>query len=169
MIRRFEPADGPRSILLALAFATALAVLTVTSLAQDPATPSPEEAPLARVLTGVVLGVLVSVTSIGAGAIGTVALFFLYPRIPTVRIVGSDIAHAVPLTFVAGLGHLALGSVNIPLLLSLLLGSLPGIYIGSHLSTGVPDKVLRPVLAGMLILIGSMMIVPVIKNWLATL
>lgn len=121
---------------------------------------NPRKLAIATVITGIVLGVLVTVSSIGAGAIGTVALFFLYPRIPTVRIVGSDIAHAVPLTLVAGLGHLALGSVNIPLLASLLAGSLPGIYIGSHLSTGVPDKILRPVLAGMLTLIGGMLIRP---------
>lgn len=121
---------------------------------------NPQRLALATIVTGVVLGVLVTVSSIGAGAIGTVALFFLYPRIATVRIVGSDIAHAVPLTLVAGLGHLALGSVNIPLLAYLLAGSLPGIYIGSHLSAGVPDKVLRPLLAGMLTLIGGMMLRP---------
>lgn len=124
---------------------------------------NPQKLAVATVVTGVVLGILVTVSSIGAGAIGTVALFFLYPRIATVRIVGSDIAHAVPLTLVAGLGHLAQGSVNMPLLGSLLLGSLPGIYVGSHLSTGVPDKVLRPLLAGMLVLIGSMMLAPLFK------
>ena len=81
-------------------------------------------------------------------------LFFLYPRLPTARIVGTDIAHAVPLTAVAGLGHLHMGTVDFVLLGSLLLGSLPGIYLGSHLSTQVPEKVMRPILASMLMLIG---------------
>lgn len=112
----------------------------------------------ATCLTGVVLGVLVSLSSIGAGAIGTVALFFLYPRIPTVRIVGTDIAHAVPLTLVAGIGHLTLGSVNMALLGALLLGSLPGIYMGSHMSVRVPEQILRPVLATLLAWIGGSMI-----------
>lgn len=125
---------------------------------------NPKKLAITTVITGIVLGILVTISSIGAGAIGTVALFFLYPRIATVKIVGSDIAHAVPLTLVAGLGHLALGSVNIPLLLSLLAGSLPGIYFGSHLSVHFPDKALRPALAGMLALIGTLMIWPVISH-----
>lgn len=81
-------------------------------------------------------------------------LFFLYPGLPTARIVGTDIAHAVPLTAVAGLGHLHMGTVDFVLLGSLLLGSLPGIYLGSRLSARVPEQVMRPVLASMLILIG---------------
>jgi uncharacterized protein len=111
--------------------------------------------PHATILTGAVLGVLVTLSSVGAGALGVVALMFLYPRIPTARIVGTDIAHAVPLTLIAGLGHVALGTVNFGLLGSLLLGSLPGIYLGSHLGVKVPDRVLRPILAAMLALIGG--------------
>ncbi|MEQ1556676.1 MAG: sulfite exporter TauE/SafE family protein, partial [Gallionella sp.] len=88
----------------------------------------------------------------------TVALLFLYPRMPSVKIVGTDIAHAVPLTAIAGMGHLALGTVDLVLLASLLLGSLPGIYIGSHLSAKVPEKVLSPILAAMLLLIGLKMV-----------
>ncbi|OGI67573.1 MAG: hypothetical protein A2W18_07850 [Candidatus Muproteobacteria bacterium RBG_16_60_9] len=107
------------------------------------------------VATGIALGVLVTVSSVGAGAIGMAALFWLYPRLASVKLVGSDIAHAVPLTAVAGLGHLYLGSVDFVLLGYLLVGSLPGIYIGSHLSRRFPEKILRPVLAGMLILIGG--------------
>jgi uncharacterized membrane protein YfcA len=103
---------------------------------------------------GLILGVLVTLTSVGAGALGAAMLFFLYPRLPTVRIVGTDIAHAVPLTAVAGLGHLHMGTVDFVLLGSLLLGSLPGIYMGSHLSTKVPEKIIRPILASMLMLIG---------------
>jgi len=106
------------------------------------------------VVAGIILGTLVTMTSVGAGALGAAMLFFLYPRLPTARIVGTDIAHAVPLTAVAGFGHLYMGTVDFVLLGSLLLGSLPGIYLGSHLSTRVPEKVMRPILASMLMLIG---------------
>ena len=106
------------------------------------------------VLTGLGLGVLVTLTSVGAGALGTVTLLSLYPRLPTVRIVGTDLAHAIPLTAVAGLGHLHLGNVDLQLLGSLLIGSLPGIYVGSYFSAKIPEKVLRPLLAAMLMLIG---------------
>jgi uncharacterized membrane protein YfcA len=109
----------------------------------------------ATVLTGAILGVLVTTSSVGAGALGAAVLLFLYPRHATVRIVGTDIAHAVPLTLVAGLGHAALGTVNFSLLGALLLGSLPGIYIGSHISAKIPEHVLRPVLATMLLIIGA--------------
>ena len=83
---------------------------------------------------GAALGALVSLSSVGAGAIGVTALLTLYPRMPTVRIVGSDIAHAVPLTLLAGAGHWWIGSVDWSLLFSLLIGSLPGIAIGSALA-----------------------------------
>lgn len=114
--------------------------------------------PVATIATGVVVGGLVTISSIGAGVLGTVALLFLYPRMSAVRVVGTDIVHAVPLTAVAGMGHMALGTVDFVLLGSLLLGSLPGIYIGSHLSAKVPEKVLRPVLATMLLIIGLKMV-----------
>ena len=114
--------------------------------------------PTATIATGVVVGALVTVSSIGAGVLGTVALLFLYPRMPAVKVVGTDIAHAVPLTAFAGMGHLALGTVDLVLLGSLLLGSLPGIYIGSHLSAKVPERVLRPLLAAMLMIIGLKML-----------
>ena len=106
------------------------------------------------VVTGVVLGVMVSLTSIGAGALGTVALFLLYPYLVTRRLVGTEIAHAVPLTLVAGLGHASMGNMDWHLLGFLLMGSLPGIYIGSHLTGKVSDGVLRPCLAAMLLFIG---------------
>lgn len=108
----------------------------------------------ATVLIGAVLGVLVTLSSVGAGALGTVALLFLYPKMTTVKIVGTDLAHAIPLTALAGAGHWALGNVNVVLLGSLLMGSIPGIWIGSHLSAKIPEKVLRPVLATVLLLIG---------------
>jgi uncharacterized membrane protein YfcA len=111
--------------------------------------------PAATIATGVVVGTLVTISSIGAGVLGTVALLFLYPRFSAVKVVGTDIAHAVPLTAIAGLGHMALGTVDFVLLGSLLLGSLPGIYLGSHLSAKVPEKVLRPILAAMLLIIGT--------------
>jgi uncharacterized membrane protein YfcA len=103
---------------------------------------------------GVFLGVLVSISSVGAGALGMTILLALYPRVATVRLVGSDIAHAVPLTFVAGFGHWLLGGVDWLLLFSLLVGSLPGIAIGSHLAARVPDRLLRPVLATMMAAVG---------------
>lgn len=110
------------------------------------------------VAVGAVIGVLVSISSVGAGALGVAALFFLYPHLSAVRIVGSDVVHAVPLTLVAGIGHWWLGSVDWSLLGALLLGSLPGIWIGSHISARVPDRILRPILASMLVLIGAKLI-----------
>ncbi len=107
------------------------------------------------VAVGLVLGVLVTLSSVGAGALGVAALFFLYPRLRTVDIVGSDIAHAVPLTLVAGLGHAHLGTVDWTLLGSLLLGSLPGIWLGSILSARVPETMLRSGLASLLVVIGG--------------
>lgn len=106
-------------------------------------------------LLGAFLGVLVSISSVGAGAIGITVLLALYPRTPTVRLVGSDIAHAVPLTFVAGVGHWLLGAVDWFLLASLLIGSLPGIAIGSYLAARIPDRFLRPVLASTLAAVGA--------------
>lgn len=108
----------------------------------------------ATILVGAVLGVLVTLSSVGAGALGTIALLFLYPRMTTLKIVGTDLAHAIPLTAVAGMGHWALGNVDFTLLGSLLVGSIPGIWIGSHLSAKIPEKILRPVLATILLMIG---------------
>jgi uncharacterized protein len=105
------------------------------------------------ILTGAVLGVLVSISSVGAGAIGVTALILLYPEMPIVDVVGSGIAHAVPLTLVAGLGHWALGSINWQLLVSLLIGSIPGIIFGSMLSARIPEVVVRVTLSATLILI----------------
>lgn len=112
----------------------------------------------ATVVTGVILGVAVTVTSIGAGALGTVALFLVFPILPVARLVGTEIAHAVPLTLVAGLGHAGLGNVNWDLLVNLLIGSLPGIYVGSHLTAAVPEKILRPTLATIMVLVGAKLV-----------
>jgi len=106
-------------------------------------------------VVGAILGVLVTVSSVGAGALGVTALFFLYPGLAAARIVGTDIAHAVPLTLVAGLGHAAAGAVDWQLLVALLTGSLPGIWLGSSLSQKIPERVLRTALAAMLLLIGG--------------
>lgn len=106
------------------------------------------------VIVGLVLGALVSLTSIGAGALGVTALILLYRHLPTLRIVGSDIAHAVPLTFVAGMGYFMVGNVNVAMLISLLIGSIPGIVIGSWLAPGMSEKFLRYLLATVLTLVG---------------
>jgi len=107
------------------------------------------------IATGLVVGVLVSLTSVGAGALGVTALILLYPRIQTSRIVGSDVAHAVPLTLVAGLGHWLQGSVDLKLLGSLLFGSIPGILIGSYLVPKMPETALRLLLAAILIFVSA--------------
>jgi uncharacterized protein len=116
---------------------------------------SSRQAARLTVVAGGILGVLVTLSSVGAGALGVTALLALYPREPMARIVGSDIAHAVPLTLLAGIGHWWLGSVDWPLLVSLLCGSIPGIILGSYLSGRVPDRVLRPILAATLTLVGG--------------
>ena len=110
------------------------------------------------ILVGFVVGVVVSISSVGAGALGTIALLFLYPRLPVVRIVGSDIAHAVPLTLIAGIGHWYLGVVNLRLLESLLVGSIPGILLGSFSARYVSEAWLKPALSCVLILVGIKML-----------
>ena len=109
----------------------------------------------ATVLVGAALGVLVSISSVGAGAVGVTALLLLYPQLPMSRIVGSDIAHAVPLTLIAGIGHWALGAIDWHLMAVLLMGSLPGIVIGSYFATRVPEMALRLLLAVTLVLVAG--------------
>lgn len=110
--------------------------------------------PALTVLLGIILGALVTLTSVGAGALGVTALIMLYPKEKITTIVGSDIAHAVPLTLVAGLGHASLGTINYPLLLTLLIGSVPGIYLGSHMSSKIAEHWVRIALAAILIFVG---------------
>jgi hypothetical protein len=110
------------------------------------------------VIIGALLGILVTLSSVGAGALGVTALLLLYPRAPMARIVGTDIAHAVPLTLLAGLGHWSIGGVNLPLLASLLTGSIPGIVVGSWSAARVPEMVLRPILAVTLAAVGMMIV-----------
>jgi uncharacterized membrane protein YfcA len=107
---------------------------------------------------GAALGVAVSISSVGAGAIGVTALILLYPRLPLRRIVGSDIAHAVPLTLAGGIGHWLLGVIDWHLLGSLVLGSLPGIFVGGHVSVRVPDSALRIMLASVLVVVACKLI-----------
>ncbi|MGH6828671.1 MAG: sulfite exporter TauE/SafE family protein, partial [Rhizomicrobium sp.] len=106
------------------------------------------------VATGAILGALVSVSSVGAGALGVTALVLLYPEIPVVKIAASDIAHAVPLTLVAGLGHVVNGGVDVTVLESLLIGSLPGVIIASLFAPRLPDLALRLILAATLTVSG---------------
>jgi uncharacterized membrane protein YfcA len=113
---------------------------------------------IATIILGLILGGLVTLTSVGAGALGVTALLLIYPKIGITKIVGTDIAHAVPLTLVAGIGHASLGTVDYSLLGVLLIGSIPGIYIGSHLSSKVSEQSVRYVLALILIYVGQKLI-----------
>src|ERR1700704_3395946 len=107
------------------------------------------------VLVGAALGVLVSISSVGAGAVGVTALLLLYPQLPMTRIVGSAIAHAVPLTLVAGMGHWATGAIDWHLMGVLLVGSLPGIVVGSYFAHRVPESALRLLLAVTLVVVAG--------------
>ncbi len=169
LVHRYAPGgiEGATSVIsVALGVAlvlTAVAIILRNRIQRVSArmlgeTPNPALVRKLTIATGVILGILVSISSVGAGALGVTALFFLYPGLPAVRVVASDIAHAVPLTAVAGLGHWALGTVDWLLLGSLLIGSLPGIWLGSHVSARVPDRVLRPILASTLVLVGAKLI-----------
>ncbi|MDD9892695.1 MAG: sulfite exporter TauE/SafE family protein [Gammaproteobacteria bacterium] len=106
------------------------------------------------VLSGAFLGVLVTLSSVGAGVIGATILLLLYPRMRAIEVVGTDLAHAVPLTALAGLGHMHLGTTDLSMLAYLLLGSLPGIWLGSKVGMKLPDHVLKPIMAVILLVIG---------------
>jgi hypothetical protein len=151
-----------RALGAALLF-TALALVFRASLLAYFGTHFPElglrRAASLTVVTGGVLGVLVSISSVGAGAIGVTALIILYPQLSTPRIVGSDIAHAVPLTLIAGTGHWIIGSVDTVILGSLLMGSIPGIVFGSWMTTRVPDRALRLALAAVLFIVGGRLVI----------
>ena len=105
------------------------------------------------VLAGMLIGAAVTLTSVGAGALGTAALIWLYPlRLPPDRLVATDIAHALPVTVIAGVGHAALGHVNLPVLACLLIGSIPGILLASRVVIRLPQPITRAVIAAMLVL-----------------
>jgi uncharacterized protein len=115
----------------------------------------PKRVAALTVLIGGILGTMVSISSVGAGAIGVTCLILLYPRLPTARIVGTDIAHAVPLTLVAGIGHWLLGSIDLQIFCFLILGSVPGILLGSYAAVRMPETALRVVLAVALIVVAT--------------
>jgi uncharacterized membrane protein YfcA len=115
----------------------------------------PKQVAALTVAVGAVLGTLVSISSVGAGAIGVTCLILLYPNLPTAKIVGSDIAHAVPLTLAAGIGHWLLGSIDFQVFGFLILGSVPGILLGSYAAVRVPERALRLVLAATLIAVAT--------------
>jgi len=167
VLSRFEKVVGSANhiitFVLGLALiATAIAILfrrIIIEFFQKRTGPDgPKHATAITVLLGAILGVLVSLSSVGAGAIGVTVLLILYPALPAARLVGSDIAHAVPLTLIAGIGHWLIGSVDFHLLFSLLIGSVPGIVVGSLVAARVPDKVLRPMLASTLALVGGKLV-----------
>lgn len=115
--------------------------------------------PVLTVIAGALLGAMVALTSIGAGALGAVMLVFLYPlRLTPARLVGTDLAHAIPLALLAGAGHMLLGNVDFALLGSLLLGSIPGVWLGAHFGGRLPDAILRNGIALILALVGLKML-----------
>ncbi|HVC60440.1 MAG TPA: sulfite exporter TauE/SafE family protein [Acetobacteraceae bacterium] len=146
------------SIVLGIALVLSAASLVlrqrIAAIAARRMPTSPPGTARLTVLTGAVLGVLVSVSSVGAGALGMTVLVVLYPREALNRLVGTDIAHAVPLTLLAGVGHWLLGDVRWHVFALLLAGAVPGICIGSLLGGRVSERVLRPLLAGVLALVG---------------
>ncbi len=167
LVRLGAPGDSvSRLISVALGIALLIAAFSLIfrgsirrwALRDEPR-PVPRRAALFTILTGILLGIVVSISSVGAGAIGVTVLILLYPRLPISRIVGSDIAHAVPLTLTAGLGHWWIGAVDMHLFVSLLSGSIPGIIAGSLIATRVSDRVLTPILGGVLFLAGSKLLV----------
>lgn len=125
------------------------------SAAREATTPRYAWGPLAL---GALIGALVALTSVGAGAIGVSVLMLLYPRLGLPRIVAADIAYAVPMTLVAGLGHASLGSVDWTLLGWLLSGSLPGIWLGTRLMRHTPERLVRTLLSGLLAYAGLRLI-----------
>lgn len=148
---------------------TSLSVLfrnQLTKLSKNEHWVNPQYAPALTLFLGLILGFLVTLTSVGAGALGVTALLILYPKVPITKIVGTDVAHAVPLTLVAGLGHASLGTVDYPLLGTLLIGSIPGIWIGSHLSSKVAEHWVRTVLALILVYVGQKLAFPQLNQLL---
>jgi uncharacterized membrane protein YfcA len=112
----------------------------------------------ATIVSGAVLGTLVTISSIGAGAIGATLLVLLYPRLSAAEVAGTDIAYAVPLTAIAAVGHWWLGSIDWTLLVTLLVGSVPGITLGSYVARSVPERLLRGILAFTLVSVAAKLI-----------
>ncbi len=154
--RVISPVLGVMLLLTAVSLIFRRRFMTLTAPVLDRMTSG--QASVLTTVTGIVLGVFVTLSSVGAGALGVTVLLMLYPRVPLPVIVGSDIAHAVPLTLIAGVGHWWLGAVDWLLLGSLLSGSIPGIILGSYLSAHIPDGVLRPILAVVLCIVGGRLV-----------
>jgi len=150
------------SVLALALFATAAVLIfrkrIIARYAQRLAEVDPRKTRRMTIAMGALLGVLVSISSVGAGALGVTALILLYPNLPMARVVGSDIAHAVPLTLIAGMGHWFLGLADLELLGSLLVGSIPGIILGSYAAPRIPDVALRYLLAGTLLVVGGRLV-----------
>ena len=142
-----------------LAHDTVALATSKATVEEDHKANSVSDKPWLTVVFGFVIGCLVTLTSVGAGAIGVTVLMLLYPRIPLSRIVAADIAYAVPMTLVAGLGHASIGSVDWPLLGKLVAGSLPGIWVGSMLITRTPERIIRLILSVLLTLAGTKLVV----------
>lgn len=166
-LRHFGPGGHAEAAVISTVLGAALVLTSIAVLfrpqiqrfsAAHIGSPGPVLAARLTVAMGAVLGVLVSVSSVGAGALGVTALILLYRDMKLQNVVASDIAHAVPLTLVAGMGHWYMGHVSFPLLASLLTGSIPGIIAGSLLTRSVAETVLRPVLAAVLALVGLRML-----------
>jgi len=168
VLLHYFPANRDLSAFLLTALGAALAITSVAmvfqrklhALGQRLRSTEPDRfkraQPALTVLAGVILGSLVTLTSVGAGALGVVMLVYLYPyRLTPPKLVGTDIAHAIPVTLVAGIGHLTLGNVNLPLLATLLVGSIPGIVLGSRLSVRADPMHVRTAVAVVLAVIGA--------------
>jgi len=166
-----QPAGESLDRLIKLSLSIAIVVTAAFTVVQEPLMAllrrSPAEAEAIEhwrgqkpmtVLCGVVVGALVTISSVGAGVIGMMMLLLLYPRHPPIRLVGSDLAHAVLITAIAGAGHAGLGSVDWAMLGALLVGAIPGIYIGTRIGFRLNAKALKRMISTLLILVGSTML-----------
>lgn len=116
------------------------------------------------VIMGIILGIFVTLSSVGAGAFGIMALIIMFPNLPMIRIIGSDVVHAVLLTSVAGIAHMTSGNVDFHLLGWLLVGSIPAIIIGTLISSRLPEKLIRKVLGITLFTLGINFILHPVKT-----
>jgi uncharacterized membrane protein YfcA len=165
-----QPQGKELDQMIKLVLAVAILVTAVFTLVQEPllrlikrsgrqpmALPDHWQRPL-TVICGVAIGALVTISSVGAGVIGMMLLLLIYPKHPPIRLVGSDLAHAVIITAIAGLGHAGLGAINWPMLAALLVGAIPGIWIGTRIGFRLNALVLKKLIAALLIFVGSMML-----------
>jgi len=137
-----------------LLFKSKLVSVSNTSKAPRPLQYTRDHPTVATWIMGVALGILVTLSSVGAGAFAAAILLILYPKLSSINIIGTDLAHAVPLTLIAGLGHLFLGNVDFGLLGSLLIGSMPAIYFGTKVGNRMPENLMQPILASTLLALG---------------